>query len=545
MNRTEAKRLATLMTTEAERARDSIRSPGHPRPYFVSYLIRDEERWTVKARFGAITHDSRRHRRPCFCDVRVGSYKSDHVQDGGLVDSSTEDESYSCAFLPFEGDRKGIQHSLWRLAETRYREAAESYAQKKASQLTYLDRNRQYRAFEKLPPIQSVKVRDLPEVDEEYWRSYVKKASALVRRYPSIKSSSVRFSVMHQTKVYVSTEGSTQIENESFWSLECYLWLLSEQGDAFPWTISKFVRDPSELPDAATFHREIRATIQKLEKLAASPRIRAYAGPVLLDPIPAGLLVHEALGHRLEGNRMLSTGEGQTFRDSMNQPILPEFLSIVDEPGRAEFEGQSLVGHYSFDDEGCPAQDVTLVEGGVLRNFLTSRAPIDKRHRSNGHARNESYERPISRMGVTRVESHDGLSDAAMKKELIAEIEAQGLPFGIRILHASGGETRTESYDFQAFLGEINLAAKVYPDGREEWVRGVDFVGTPLNATRSIIAAGNRVEVDNAYCGAESGWVPVSTICPSLLVAHLELQAKSDAPYTQFAYPMPWEPEAE
>ncbi len=541
MNRNQAKRLGELMIAEARRAHRSIKSPGHPRPYYVSYLVRDEESWDIKARYGSLSHDDYRRRRPCYCDVRVGSYKYDQMQDGGLEDSNRDDESYAYCFLPFGNDKEGTQHALWRLAETRYRESAEAHSSRKANELTYLDRNRQYLSYEKRTKTSDVQYSTFPAVDTDYWRSFVEKSSALVRKFPSIKNSSVRFGVTRQTKVFASTEGSVQIQNKSFWSLECYLWLLAKSGDAFPWTINYFVTDPAELPDARTFHKEIRDTIALLEKLSTAKPMRAYAGPVLLDPMPAGLLIHEALGHRLEGNRMLSAGEGQTFRDSMNEPVIPDFLTIVDEPCASEFDGQSLVGHYAFDDEGTPAKDVTLIKNGVLKSFLTSRAPIGKKHKSNGHSRNESYERPISRMAVTRVIPEDGLTDDELKAALIEEIKQQGLPYGIRIMRASGGETTTEAYDFQAFLGEINLAAKVYPDGREEWIRGVDFVGTPLNATRGIVAAGERVEVDNAYCGAESGWVPVSTISPALLVAHLELQAKSDQPFTQFAYPMPWE----
>lgn len=541
LNRSQTKRLADLMLDEAKRALRSIKTPGHPRPYYVSYLVRDEESWDIKARFGALTHNDYRRRRPCFCDVRVGSFRYDHVQDGGLADSSREDESFAYSFLPFGHDADGVRHALWRLAETQYRESVEGLAQKKSQELTYLDRNRNFASFEKRPATSETKLARLEEVDTDYWRRFVEKSSALLRKFPSIKNSSVRFGVTRQTKIFVSTEGSVQVQNASFWSLEGYLWLLSKSGDAFPWTVTYFVTDPSELPDARKFNRELRETVGKLERLAAAPLVRAYAGPVLMDPGPAGLLVHEALGHRLEGNRMLSSGEGQTFRDSLREPILPEFLSITDEPCRPRLDGQSLVGHYRFDDEGCPASDVTLVDHGILKTFLTSRAPIAKRHRSNGHARNETFERPISRMAVTRVIPHGGLTDAELKAELIAEVKHQGLPFGVRIIRASGGETTTDAYDFQAFLGEINLAAKVYPDGREEWIRGVDFVGTPLNAARSIIATGERTEIDNAYCGAESGWVPVTTISPGLLVAHLELQAKSDAPFTQCAYPMPWE----
>jgi hypothetical protein len=144
-------------------------------------------------------------------------------------------------------------------------------------------------------------------------------------------------------------------------------------------------------------------------------------------------------------------------------------------------------------------------------------------------------------MGVTLVESHDGLDRRALRRRLLEEIRRQNAPFGIRIIEASSGETATDAYNFQAFLGEINLASKVYPDGREEWVRGVNFVGTPLNAIGGIVAAGDRYEVDNAYCGAESGYVPVTTVSPALVVSELELQSKAETPYSPYTYRIPWE----
>ena len=143
-------------------------------------------------------------------------------------------------------------------------------------------------------------------------------------------------------------------------------------------------------------------------------------------------------------------------------------------------------------------------------------------------------------MGVTLIQPENGLGAGELKQVLLAEIRRQRAQFGMRILEASSGETTTDAYNFQAFLGEVNLAAKVYPDGREEWVNGINFVGTPLNAIRNIVAAGQECAVDNAYCGAESGYVPVSTICPALVISELELQSKPDAPYTQYSYPMPW-----
>lgn len=539
MDRNSTLKVARIAEKEAERAIASIRPPRQPRPFYMSFLIRDEESWNLKAQYGALVRDQHDRRRNCYCDTRVGSYRTDQVQDGGLNDDSNEDESFSYLRIPLGADAKALGHALWRIADSRYREAAEAYANKRTHELTYLDRNREYPSFESRTPLRKTCWRDFPAFDREYWADYVQRASKVAKRYREIKVSNVKLEVVNQIRTFVSGDGTRIIENQTFWSLRAYLWHLSDKGDATEWTVAHFVTDPEELPDVATFGKEIRHAVSRLEKLAEAPTLRGYSGPVLLDPEPAGLLVHEALGHRLEGNRMLSSGEGQTFRDAVGSSVLPSFLSLYDDPRLESYAGRSLVGHYQFDDEGVPASRAQLIEGGVLREFLTSRAGIAKKHRSNGHGRNAHHQRPISRMGVTVVESHEGLSPDALKRALIDEVKRQGLPFGIRILRASGGETATESYNFQAFLGQIDLAAKVYPDGREEWLRGADFVGTPLNAVRSILAAGNEFHVDNAYCGAESGWVPVSTVSPALLISHLELQAKVDTPYTQYVYPMP------
>jgi TldD protein len=384
----------------------------------------------------------------------------------------------------------------------------------------------------------------LPAIDRDFWTAYVEKASATASLHAGIKNSHVSLQVKHQTRLFVNSDGSQVAESQAFWQLEAYLWHLSDKGDGIPWTISHFVNDPAELPDLKNFRKEIRTAARLLEKIAAAPRFHSYSGPVLLDPIPAGLLIHEAMGHRLEGNRLRSGGEARTFADSLGKPVLPEFLSLNDHPQDSHLElpnGElrTLVGHYRYDDEGTPSTTADLISGGKLAGFLTSRVPIQRRHASNGHARSSHHERAISRMGVTHLQSEHSATAKELKAKLLEEVQRQNLPYGIRILNASSGETTTDAYDFQAFLGEINLAARIFPDGREELIRGVNFVGTPLNAVQGIIAAGDDPVIDNAWCGAESGMVPVSTISPSLLIRNLELQSKADTPYTQYFYPMP------
>lgn len=537
---TSSRRLAAVAATELRRAMAEMRAPGHPRPYFLSYLIRDEESWTIQARYGALGQDSHRRRRNAFCDVRVGSYRYDQLREGGLDDNDKEAESYAYVDLPFDGHLDGTRHGLWRLADARYREALETLLNKRSHALTYRDQNRRINAFEKMPARHDEIWKPLPVIDHAHWLAYVTRVSRYLRRFGDIKESHVEFTADLSVRVFVDSVGSRIIESQPILSLECYLWLLSKDGDAFPWTHKITVTDIDELPDEKTFRRQIQSAIRRLRELSVAPLLRSFSGPALLEPVPAGLLIHEAVGHRLEGCRLLAAGEGQTFKGAVGRPILPSFLSVYDDPRQTHFDDKSLVGHYRYDDEGVAAQRADLIRDGVLRDYLRTRVGLDRGHQSNGHARCSYHERPISRMGALFAEAREGLDREALWQRFLLEIRRSGAPYGLRIIQASSGETATDAYNFQAFLGEINLAARVYPDGKEEWIRGVNFVGTPLNAIQAIVAAGQGGEVDNAWCGAESGYVPVSTISPALVLSELELQAKPEQPYTPYTYELPW-----
>jgi TldD protein len=76
------------------------------------------------------------------------------------------------------------------------------------------------------------------------------------------------------------------------------------------------------------------------------------------------------LGHRVEGHRQKDETEGRTFAQKINEQIMPPFMSVSDDPTRDSFGAKPLVGWYKYDNEGVPAQKVTLVDKGVLKGFL-------------------------------------------------------------------------------------------------------------------------------------------------------------------------------
>src|SRR5262249_16644895 len=141
----------------------------------------------------------------------------------------------------------------------------------------------------------------------------------------------------------------------------------------------------------------------------------------------------------------------------------------------------------------------------------------------------------------TIVRSSRGVAYARLKQMLLAEVRRQGKPFGLIIRDITGGSTNTASYGYQAFKGTPRLVYRVdAKTGAESLVRGVAMVGTPLTPINKIIATSDKVGVFNGFCGAESGFVPVSTIAPAVLLSEIELQRAQRTRQKQTVLPAPW-----
>ncbi len=168
-----------------------------------------------------------------------------------------------------------------------------------------------------------------------------------------------------------------------------------------------------------------------------------------------------------------------------------------------------------------------LVVEGVLQSFLTSRMPIESVPVSNGHGRRQPGNAVVARQGNLIVEASETVTHDQLREQLIQQVVAQGKPYGLIVEDITGGFTLTGRVVPNSFNVRPVAVWKVYPDGRaDELVRGGDLIGTPLTTFSRILAAGDDPQVFNGVCGAESGWVPVSAVSPSLLVEEVEIQRK-------------------
>ena len=209
MDRASILRVVRTAADELQRAMDRMRIPRHPRPFYASYLMREEEEWRIQAKYGALITDSHERARNGFADVRVGSHRSDQLRDGGLDDNDKEAESYGYVDLPFGDNLDGLRHGLWRLTDARYREAVESLLHKRSHEVTYLDENRHLRAFEKRPAVVDLAWQPFPEVDRDHWTRFVERASASIKRYDEIKDAHVEFQAEHVCRVFVNPRPKT------------------------------------------------------------------------------------------------------------------------------------------------------------------------------------------------------------------------------------------------------------------------------------------------------------------------------------------------
>jgi predicted Zn-dependent protease len=287
----------------------------------------------------------------------------------------------------------------------------------------------------------------------------------------------------------------------------------------------------SSKPDALPTEQEVAAKEEKmaadLKALREAPLAEPFDGPALLSGRAAAVFFHEVLGHRLEGHRQRGETEGQTFTKKVNQPVLPNFLSVYDDPTLSNMNGVALAGSYSHDDEGVPSQRVPLIQDGILKNFLMSRMPITNFAKSNGHGRHQAGYMPTGRQGNLIVQSSNTVKDSEMRGKLIEEIKKAGKPYGLYFEDVQGGFTLTTRELPQAFQVLPVIVWRIYADGRpDQLVRGVDIVGTPLASLNRILLTGDKTEVFNGVCGAESGSVPVSASAPAMLFSEMEVQKR-------------------
>jgi TldD protein len=532
------------MATELGRAITRLKLPTFEAPYFLAYTVRDYESVDILAKVGAVYSDDQTRNRQAFVEVRVGDYKFDNTADSGATEewNAAEEELYQPgAEVPIDADTDGLRATLWLLTDSRYKSALATLHQKRGARATTVVEDEDLPSFAKVSPVTFSEPHRQLVLDRAAWSKRLRAASAVLKNTPEIFDSSVRLQVTHETRILVTSEGTRLITERIVHGLHIAAVTRAPDGVVLDHGRSFYGATDGELPSQDQLLAEVKRVSDELLALRKAPVADPYTGPAILMEEATGVLFHEVIGHRLEGERLGDEQEGQTFKGQIGQRVVPTFLDLVDDPTQRTHNKVSLNGWYQYDEEGVKAEQVVLIEKGILRSFLTSRRPVPDVLRSNGHGRADGTNDPMARMGNLIVKSSKQVSPVELKKLLLEEVRRQGKPYGLIIRDITGGNTNTSSGGYQAFKGMPRMVFKVdAKSGEETLVRGVEMVGTPLTAISKIAVTSNTTGIFNGYCGAESGYVPVSTVAPAVLMSEIELQRAQRVRQKPTILPPPW-----
>lgn len=521
------------MEEEMDRSLNRLKIDIFDPPYFVKYQVRHNRHIKIVGSFGSLIQSDNFQNRTLFVDVRIGDSKFDSSTPGSHRHNVDQT-------LPLDDDLYVLKRALWYETDLRYKQAIMNFMKKKGRFISGVathetpDFSRGHEPVSELAPV--------PEFhpDMEALNDRVRQVSAFFKQAPEIEKSKAELHIDRTVRYYYDSDGNKIRSHSINYQLMFGAWTKAESGSPIHDQETIFFSDPDDFPSNQALQEKVHQLISNIRELKKSPKAETYVGPALFSPDAAAVLIHEAVGHRLEGDRLRTASDGKTFIKKIGKQILPSFLTIVDNPQIKKLHDIDLVGHYVYDDEGQKGDKVVLIDRGVLKSFLLSRSPVLEGERTNGHARSDGVKAPMSRMANVIVQSEKKFSPEKMKRLLIEQIRLQNKPYGLLIKKLSGGETQTQSNNFQVFKGKPVYIYKVYPeDGREELIRGVEFVGTPLSMIGKVIATGDDNTVINGFCGAESGMIPVTSVTPSFLLSEVELQTSPSKPLRRPILPPP------
>lgn len=524
------------MRAEADREFAKLsRLEDHP-VYYLALQVSESEVFRIHSSWGGVNERRHSRERLLDLDLRVGGPELDNTHRAAGDGSPAMPVS-------LEDDPKALQSDIWLEVERRYRDAVDRYIKIVADHAVKVKEEDPSPDFSAEPKAEFAEPAQPLNVDETAWEAEARRLSAIFRKHPDVLESSVQMSARAETRRFVNSEGTSIEQTEPVYEIRVTAGSRAEDGMEFSLYKTYPGRTAAELAPEAKIAADAEEMGRTLKGLKTAPLVDPFVGPAMLSGRAAAVLFHEVLGHRLEGHRQKDENTDQTFTKRLNARILPEFLTVTSDPTLPALAGTPLMGLYKYDDEGVAARPVTLVDHGILKAFMMCRSPVRAFAHSNGHGRKQPGRGAVARQANLIVSASRTMPVAKLRQELIRMCKDRKKPYGLIFEDIEGGFTFTGRTTPNAFNVMPIVVRRVYTDGRpDELVRGVDLIGTPISTLERIVAAGDDTGVFNGYCGAESGYVPVSATAPSLLVAEVEVQRKQKGQDRPPLLPQPaWE----
>ena len=536
------------------------------RPYYVEYRLLDLDVREVAAEFGTLLSSTHIRNRSMNVEARVGTYKLDSSnfvsEDGfrGFIGST--------GAVGIDRDYNSLRQDLWIATDQAFKEAVETFSRKQAY-LSSLARQSDIDDFSKVDSIQQIAPLVKPDWSNRNWDQEARESSAALRAFPQVYESRVTYYLVYATEYLLTSEGTEIRANRSFAAIEAGLNTLATDGVQLNNFYATYAPTPADLPAVDAVRKNLNVAGSELMALRAAPVAQDYTGPVLFEARAAAPLLAQVLGPAMNGARpplafqpvmeqlLRGLGGKSDWVSRIGARVLPQSVTLVDDPAAKDFRGAPLLGGFAVDEEGVRAQKVTVVENGNLKELLMSRRPGPDSNRSNGHGRAAFLNDAKPTMSNLFFTSNETLSPADLKKKFLDGCRAEKLPYclivrqmdnpSLSLFHQEDFSELLASFGGGAGTGDRLplLVYRIYPeDGREEMIRGSRIVGLNTRALRNLSGVGSDNFVYNymqsqvngfagtalGAFGSANGGLPASTVAPSLLFEELEVRGARGEP---------------
>ena len=535
------------MTDEIARSK-TLQLNSLDKPYFVSYSVSEADQFVVSGSLGGIVGSIRNRARHPSVQVRVGSYALDNT-------NSTFSPTPRLGLLPIDDDYDAIRTSFWLSTDGLYKAAADQITRKRNALRERAD-TESVADFAPATPAQLILPPSKLTLDQNEWENKIRRLSGAFAKYPDVASSSVRLMALATTYRLANSEGTLIRMPQDIADLQIRASGLAPDGS--PVWNHRFLTTfrPSDLPSDEQLAREVEAIASETNALERAPLAAEYSGPVLFEQEAAAQMIAEVMADAARLRRkpvaQPDSNEGgfleSVWASRLGTKVTPDWMTMIDDPSQKQFQGARLAGYYPADDEGVIPKAVTLVEKGVLKAFLLSREPVKSFDSSNGHGRLPGrYGSEAATIGNLFVQVDQTTPESQMKARLIEKVKAAGLKYGIllrrldfpstaNVEELQGMARQLQKSGYARTLSAPLLAYRVYPDGREELVRGLRFKEFSAKDLRDVALASDRPYVLNYlnngssfdFADVLSDATTSSVICPSLLFDSVDLDRSQD-----------------
>jgi predicted Zn-dependent protease len=536
------------MKDEIERTQ-SMNLAGYS-PYYIEYYVEDGNSFSVSASLGAIIGSGTGHNRIPQMRIRVGDYKFDN--SNYLYSDYYSGSRYDPEQWPIDDDYKAFRRDLWLSSDRTFMGAVEAIARKKAAMQNVNSQNQDVPDFWKGAPVERILPIKQQPVDHAKWTERIRGLSGIFEKYPEVLGSQVAFQALQGTRYLHNSEGATLRTPDNVFYVQTRVSGQAPDGTTLRDSTVFQALDIDKMPAQADMEKAITELGEHIRQLVAAPAGETYSGPVLFEGAAAPQLLAELLGANLNVPRKPISEPGRNYpfypsdlEGRVGSRILPEFLDVVDDPTQTAFNGVPLFGTYEIDDEGVAAPPLSIVEKGYLKTLLLTRQPVKGFSSSNGRARLPGASgAATATMSNLIVRSSQSVPLADLKKQMMQMCLQRNKPYGIIVRKmdfpssASVEEVRrimqglAQSGNASKPVSIPLLVYRVYPNGKEELVRGLRFRGLNVRALKDITAVSSETQVFNflnnlapfALMGAGGYIAAESVVAPSLLFDDLELE---------------------